>query len=99
MNGASIRIMLYAWVNGEWEQMTFTGRIAVLTSDTSTIEIQMPRALLGDLPALNIAVLSSDGGRVHTAGNILGTSFMLADWSDALVLDAFFAAPVGGASN
>ncbi len=95
----SIRIMLYAWVNGEWEQMTFTGDVDVLTSDTSTIEIQMPRALLGDLPAFNIAVLSSDGGRVHTAGDILGTSFMLADWSDALVLDAFFAAPVGGASN
>jgi arabinogalactan endo-1,4-beta-galactosidase len=86
-------VTLNAWVGGAWEPVTFTGSIAVLAGDTSTIEIQMPRVLLGDPPVLSVAVLSTDRSRTHTAADILGTSFVPPDWSDALVLDTFFEVP------
>jgi hypothetical protein len=53
----------------------------------------MPRDLLGDAPVLNVAVLSTDRSRTHAAADIVGTSFVPADWSDALVLDTFFEVP------
>ena len=93
MNAASASVMLYAWVNGEWETITFTGSTAVLGGDTSAIEIEIPWAALGDRAAINLAVLSTGRNRTYTAGDILGTSFAPAGWSDALVLDAFFAVP------
>ena len=83
-------IKLHAWVNDEWEQLIFTGSMAVFTGDTSVIEFQIPRTLLDASPTFNIAVISTDRGRAHTAGDILGTSFTPADWSEALVLDTFF---------
>ena len=36
-----------------------------------------------------MAILSTDRGRAHTAGDILGTAVTPADWSEALVLDVF----------
>jgi hypothetical protein len=81
---------LYAWINGGWEPITFTGNMAILAADTSVIEFQIPRMLLGDPQAVHIAVLSTDRGRAHTAGDILGTSFTPSGWSDALVFDTFF---------
>ncbi|MBN1565774.1 MAG: glycosyl hydrolase 53 family protein [Anaerolineae bacterium] len=80
----------YAWIEGEWEELTFTGSMAISSSDTSVIEIQLPLVFWGDAPAVQIAVLSTDRGRVHTAGDILGTYFTPADWSEALVLSTFF---------
>lgn len=82
---------LNAWGDGEWEPITFTGSMAILAGDSSVIEIQIPRMLLGDPALINIAVLSTDRGRAHTAGDILGTPATPDDWSAALVLDTFFA--------
>jgi arabinogalactan endo-1,4-beta-galactosidase len=88
-------VTMYAWVSGKWEPITFTGSIAVVAGDTSTIEVQMPHALLGGPAAVNMAVLSTDRSRTHTAGDILGTSFVPTSWSDALVLDVFFEVSTG----
>lgn len=78
------------WAEGEWEQPTFTGGAIISAGDTSVIEIQIPRALLSDPEMLNIAVISTGRGRVSSASDILGTDFVLADDSEALVLETFF---------
>jgi arabinogalactan endo-1,4-beta-galactosidase len=83
-------VMSHAWIGGDWERITFTGATAVSAGDSSVIELQIPRALLGDPQIVNMAVLSTDRSRAHTAGDILGTSFTPADWSEELVLDVFF---------
>ena len=41
-------------------------------------------------PSTTFAIVSSDRGRAHTAGDILGTQFTPTDWSEELVLDVFF---------
>lgn len=87
---------LNAWLNGDWEQITFTGGAAIVSDETSVIELQIPRALLGSPQQLNIAVISTDRGRVHTAGDTLGSDYIPADWSEPLVLDTFFAADLSG---
>lgn len=79
------------WNGTEWEQLTFTGGAIIAAGDTSVIELQIPRALLGSPETLNIAVLSTGRGRVNSASDILGTDIVLADDSEALVLDTFFA--------
>jgi arabinogalactan endo-1,4-beta-galactosidase len=87
-------VAMYAWAGSQWQPMTFTGGIAVVADDPSIIEIQVPRALFGDPSALNVAVISTDRARAHTAGDILGTSFVPTGWSDKLVLDVFFEVPI-----
>ena len=87
-------VQLNAWANGEWETRTFTGSIAILAGDPSVIEIQVPRFLFGDSQQLHVGVLSTDRPRAHTAADILGTDFTPANWSEALVMDVFFALPV-----
>lgn len=81
--------VLNAWIDQDWEPITFTGATAIDPGEPSVLEIQIPQALLGDPQTINIAIVSSDRGRAHTAGDILGTPFVPADWSAALVLDTF----------
>jgi hypothetical protein len=80
---------LNAWVNGEWQEITFTGGVALADGATSVIELFLPRSLLGDPRQLNIAVLSTDRGRVHTAADVLGSEYVPSSWDDALILDTF----------
>lgn len=80
---------LHAWTNGEWQDVTFIGGAAIMAGDTSVIEVQIPRVQLGDPSSLNIAVISTGRGRVHTAADILGSDFVVQDWSEAVVLDTF----------
>ncbi|MBN2304566.1 MAG: glycosyl hydrolase 53 family protein, partial [Anaerolineae bacterium] len=87
-------VTLNAWIDGAWDQIAFTGNLAIRAGDTSVIEFQVPRSLLDDPPVINVAVISTDRGRVHTAGDILGTDFTPADWSEPLVLDTFFELPL-----
>jgi arabinogalactan endo-1,4-beta-galactosidase len=81
---------LNAWVAGEWQEITFTGGTALAAGEISVIELILPRVLLGDPQQLNIAVLSTDRGRVHTAADVLGSDHVPASWDDALILDTFF---------
>jgi arabinogalactan endo-1,4-beta-galactosidase len=83
------RYVLNMWAEDEWAQVTFTGGAAISSGQTSVIELQMSRALLGNPQLLNVAVLSTDRARVHTAGDILGSASVPADWSDELILDVF----------
>lgn len=86
--------VLYAWNDGEWEVVTFTGSAAIVSDDTSVIEIQIPRALLGNPQTLHVAVVSTNRGRANTAGDILGTDFVPGGWSESVVLDTFFEVPL-----
>jgi arabinogalactan endo-1,4-beta-galactosidase len=82
---------LNAWIEGEWEQITFTGGAALADGETSVIELILPRDLFGDSRIMNVAVLSTDRGRVHTAADILGSEYVPGDWSEPLMLDVFSA--------
>lgn len=81
--------LLNQWVNGVWEPIAFTGGAALSSAEQSVIELQLPRAVLGNPRMLNLAVISTDRGRVHTASDILGTDAVLADQDAPLVLDRF----------
>ncbi len=81
--------VLNAWIDNQWETITFTGGAAITTGKRSVIELQIPRILLRNPEELNIAVISSNRGQASTAGDILGTDDRPADWSDPLVLDVF----------
>jgi hypothetical protein len=81
--------VLNAWMQNEWEQVTFTGAVAIVPGEPSVIEIQIPRAILGDPQLINTAILSTDRARAHTAWDIMGTALTLGDWTDDLVLDVF----------
>ncbi|HEX3052797.1 MAG TPA: glycosyl hydrolase 53 family protein [Aggregatilineaceae bacterium] len=84
-------IQFNAWIGNDWESLTFTGDSAIRTGEPSVIEIQIPLALLGQPASLNLAVVSTDRNRSHTAGDILGTDTVLSDWSAELILDQFVA--------
>jgi hypothetical protein len=87
---------MVGWTGEAWEDLTFTGGAAVTAGATSVIEIQIPLALLGDPQIVNIGVISTNSGRVSTAGDILGTDFTPADWDAETVLDTFFAYELSG---
>src|SRR5690606_15475728 len=61
---------LHAWVDGEWQAITYTGGAAITTGAESVIELGIPRLLLGDPTRLNLAAISTNRGRVNTAGDI-----------------------------
>lgn len=82
--------VLSAWVNGEWETITFTGGAALVSGNPSVIELQLPLSSLGNPASLDIAVISTDRGRARGASDILGTEFIPSDSEEALILDQFF---------
>lgn len=86
----SLRYALNAWLDGTWQGITFTGGGAVRSGETSVIELQIPLAVLGNPQTLHVALISSDSGRAHTAGDVMGTAITPSDWTEALVLDTFF---------
>lgn len=87
-------VSLHAWINGDWEDITFTGRAAIVADDESTIELVIPRVLLNHPQVLYVGVVSTDNARAHTAADIVGTSFTPPDWDTAVVLDTFFEYPL-----
>ncbi|MBN2469758.1 MAG: glycosyl hydrolase 53 family protein, partial [Anaerolineae bacterium] len=87
---ASGSVAFYAWVEGDWQDATFTGTIAFPVGAPSVIEIGLPRALLGDPAAVNVAAISTDSSRAHTAGDIMGTAFTPSGWTEPVVLENFF---------
>jgi arabinogalactan endo-1,4-beta-galactosidase len=74
------------WTGEAWEEGSYTGA-ALVTS--STMEFQFPTSMIANPPILNIAVISSDRARVHTAGDILGASPSPSEWEEAVVLEDF----------
>jgi hypothetical protein len=45
---------------------------------------------LGNPDFVNLAVITTGRGRVHTAGDILGTNISPQDWKEPVLLDQFF---------
>ena len=89
--GASVAgYTLHLWTGEEWEEGTFTGGASITSGEPSTIELQIPRQLLGDPETVYIGIVSTNRGRVSTAGDILGSDDIPADWDEALILDSFF---------
>ena len=80
---------LHAWDGIEWELITMTGGLAIQNGVPSIIEIQLPKALLGNPEFLNIGIISVGRGRVHTAGDLMGSSPSPADWNEDVMLRDF----------
>jgi arabinogalactan endo-1,4-beta-galactosidase len=81
---------LYAWDGIEWQEVTFTGGRAIHNGTPSVIEIQFPQLLFGNPEFINLSVVSTGRGRVHTAGDILGSTSSPAAWNKAVELDTFY---------
>jgi arabinogalactan endo-1,4-beta-galactosidase len=79
----------YAWAGSEWQTLTMTGGAAIRNGPTSSIELQIPKSLLGNPEFVNLGVVSTGRGRVHTAGDILGTDISPSDWKEPVMLDVF----------
>ena len=79
----------YAWDGAEWQALSFMGGAAISNGTPSLIELQIPKSLLGDPAFVNLGVLTTGRGRVHTAGDILGTPISPTDWKDPVLLDVF----------
>jgi arabinogalactan endo-1,4-beta-galactosidase len=84
----------YAWdgtaVEGaEWQTLALTGGAAIQNGTPSVIEVQIPKSLLGNPAFVNFGAVSVGRGRVHTAGDVLGSETSPVDWSEPVVLDTF----------
>jgi arabinogalactan endo-1,4-beta-galactosidase len=81
---------LNAWIDGEWEQISYTGGVVVVAGEPSTLAFQVPLSLLNTPERVQIAVISTNNGRANTAGDILGTDVTPSEWREPLILDTFF---------
>ncbi len=81
--------VMNVWENQEWTTKTITYGIDIRNGMPSVIEIQVPLRDLGNPSFVNLAVITTGRGRVHTAGDILGTDISPTDWSDPVQLDQF----------
>jgi hypothetical protein len=77
-----------AWINGEWQTITFTGGAAIVSGASSVIEVQLPLTLINQPETLYIALVSSDRGRARGASDVLGTATIPSD--EGLVIEQFF---------
>ena len=85
----SCTFTLNAWDGTEWQVATFTGGAACLNGTPSVIELQIPRSLLGNPDLINVGVVTTGRGRIHTAGDILGTSVSPGSWDEPILLETF----------
>lgn len=83
------------WENQMWTTKTITYGIAIKNGTPSVIEIQIPRRNLGNPEFVNLAVVSTGRGRVHTAGDILGTNISPTEWAEPVILDQFVRIDLG----
>jgi len=79
----------YTWDSVEWQTYAMTGGAAIKNGTPTVIELQLPLFLLGDPEFVNLGVVSVGRGRVHTAGDIFGTSISPTDWKEPVQLDIF----------
>jgi arabinogalactan endo-1,4-beta-galactosidase len=79
----------YAWDGAAWQARALASGAAIRNGSPSLIELQIPKSLLGNPAFVNVGVVSTGRGRVHTAGDILGTPVSPAAWTDPVTLDVF----------
>jgi hypothetical protein len=80
---------LYAWGESTWQAITMTGGAAIQNGHPSVIELQIPKAVLGNPEFINLGVVSTGRGRIHTAGDIMGIDTSPSDWEEPVMLDVF----------
>jgi arabinogalactan endo-1,4-beta-galactosidase len=80
----------YHWDGTEWASVTMTGGAAFRFGTLTTLEMELPLALIGSPDFVNIGVVSIGRGRVHTAGDILGTPDSPGEWHEAVTLENFY---------
>jgi arabinogalactan endo-1,4-beta-galactosidase len=79
----------YAWDGAEWQALALAGGAAIQNGHPSVIELQIPKALLGNPEFINLGVVSTGRGRIHTAGDIMGIDISPSDWEEPVTLDVF----------
>jgi arabinogalactan endo-1,4-beta-galactosidase len=79
----------YAWDGAEWQARALASGAAIRNGSPSLIELQIPKSLLGNPAFVNVGIVSTGRGRVHTAGDTLGTPVSPAAWTDPVTLDIF----------
>ena len=84
----------YHWDGAAWETAFYAGGAALILGEPTTIELEIPKSLLGSPDLLHLAVVSLGRGRVHTAGDILGLATSPTEWHEEIVLDTFFNIPL-----
>ena len=72
-----------------WQTLAMTGGAAIRSGTPSLIELQIPKSMLGDPGFVNLGVVSTGRGRVHTAGDVLGTPDSPTDWKEPVIVDVF----------
>jgi arabinogalactan endo-1,4-beta-galactosidase len=85
----SASIVLNAWDGAEWNLLPLPAGMALQNGSPSVIELLIPKILLGQPEFVNLAVVSTGRGRVHTAGDVLGDPVSAADWKEPVTLDIF----------
>ncbi len=80
----------YGWDGEAWITLAMTGGEAIRFGTPTTIELQIPELFLGSPEFINIGVVSIGRGRVHTAGDILGTQISPTDWRELIVVEDFY---------
>ena len=81
--------LLNGWDGTEWQTVPWVGGAAIQNGTPSIIELQIPKALLSNPELINLAVISTGRGRIHTAGDILDTNISPGSWDEPVVLDQF----------
>jgi arabinogalactan endo-1,4-beta-galactosidase len=79
----------HIWDGEAWISSAMTGGMSINSGALTTIELQFPKSLLGNPAFVNLGVVSVGRGRVHTAGDIMGTPVSPADWRDPVTLNVF----------
>jgi arabinogalactan endo-1,4-beta-galactosidase len=80
---------LYAWDGVKWQARALASGAAMRSGTPSSIELQIPKALLGNPAFVNVGAVSVGRGRVHTAGDVLGTAVSAAAWQEPVTLGVF----------
>ncbi len=79
----------HVWNGEAWNSSAMTGGVSINSGVPTTIEVQIPKSQLGDPAFVNLGVVSVGRGRVHTAGDILGTPTSPTEWREPVTLDVF----------
>lgn len=79
----------YVWDGAAWQNPALPVGAVVHPGSPSVIELALPKAMLGNPAFVNVAVVSTGRGRAHTAGDVLGSSILLTDWAEPVILDQF----------
>ena len=71
-------------------EKTYLGGMMIVNDAPSKILLVIPKIMLGNPDMVNVGVITTGRGRVHTAGDVLGSGQSPSDWHEELTLQEFF---------